>query len=390
MTKTSLSFSERSNEPRWLRERRKTAFEQLHQLPPPLSQYGLGIMIDPSLLQFDHPSLEARHSWKGYVHHGVSVLPWTEALQEHPELLEQYMFHSLPDDWHSMFHTAFCHNGAFVYVPSGVHIDLPVSLMFPIDSPSVLTHVVLIAEAGSHVKIVDAPHCHARLRQYSRAIEVVVKEGADVTYVAGHQYPSASRVVSTMAALIEKDGHLEWIDCYRGGQYTLSRTITFLQHPGASVQQKQAFIGCENHCLDLHSQVIHQASHTKSMMVSKGVLTDKAKAITRGLIKILPDAGQSQGYQEQHALLLSEAAEIDPVPMLEIHHDEVKCKHSTTVTQIDEEQLYYAMSRGLDESAAKREIVKGFLGGILDALPEQYTQHPLREALLQPLQEAVS
>ena len=328
---------------------------------------------------------DAEADIKGYTHEGIHVLPLSEALQRYPGLLEHYLFRSFPaDDWYGGYHAALCENIITVYAPSDVKAITPLSLSF--NASSGFTHVLVIAEPGSVLTLIDTPQSD-RLRLYSRATELIVKEGAEVTYVAAHHYADELKTFSLAVASVEKDGHLHWMDHYQGGQFTFSRSMTFLQHPGASLSLQQVLIGQGTQQLDLQSAVNHRAPHTKSMMVSKGVLLDQAKAVTRGLINMQRGASQSEGYQQQDMLLLSEEAEVDPLPVLEINQDDVKCKHGATVSQINDDHLYYLMSRGLDRETAKRELIEGFVGEIVDGTPDERLQKEIRANIASCLKE---
>jgi Fe-S cluster assembly protein SufD len=372
--KEAMPFTEKASEPLWLRERRKNAFTQFELLPPPSSQHGLGIVSHPSLLQEDLPE-----DIEGFVHEGLEVLPLSKALQTRARVLEEHLFRSLPvDDWNGAFHTMLCEHIWLVYAPAGVKAVTPLSLSAI--ATSGFTHLVVVAEPGSAFTLVDTPKSD-RLRLYSRATELVIKEGAKVNYVASHRYPDDLKTFSLAIASVEKDGQLHWIEPYQGGQVVSSRSKAHLLSPGATVVQQQILLGQGEQSLDVQSSVTHLAPHTKSKMISKGVLLDRAKAVTRGLIKMEHGASQSEGYQQQDMLLLSEEAEVDPLPVLEINQDDVKCKHGATVTEIDDDHLYYLMSRGLNQEMARQELIEGFFGGVVDQVPDERLRLDIRDSV---------
>ena len=142
-------------------------------------------------------------------------------------------------------------------------------------------------------------------------------------------------------------------------------TKTFLDGENAESCSQGILFGDNEQCFDVSTETIHTASRTKCNMMTKVVLNDNAKAVYRGLVRVNPKAVKCEGYQKNDTILLSENAEADAVPNLEIENNDVKCSHGATISQIDEMKLFYMMSRGIDEKSAKKQIVEGFFDPIL-------------------------
>lgn len=165
------------------------------------------------------------------------------------------------------------------------------------------------------------------------------------------------------------DAQVHWQEALLDGTYVRSSTTSCLEGSGAATTLFGLFLGDKSNLFDIYNAAEHHAPHTLSDMKNKGALLDKAKAVYRGLINIRPGSKDCDGYQKQDTLLLSEQAEIDAVPNLEIENNEVTCSHGVTVGQLDPEQLFYLRSRGITPDQALRLIIRGFFSPLLDALP---------------------
>ena len=161
--------------------------------------------------------------------------------------------------------------------------------------------------------------------------------------------------------------------------HTKSDTVVKLKGKGSSSTIHALFLGNNVQRFDLNAAAIHQAEHTRSTIIAKGVVKDRAKALFKGLIDIKEHAKYSEGSQKEDALLLSNSAEADAIPKLLVANNDVKCSHSASIGQVDKERLFYMMSRGLVEQKAKHMIVEGFFSDLLELLPDEELKNQLKE-----------
>lgn len=388
MTKqTVLQLAEKHQEPEWLVQKRLHAYQQFTSLPLPSFQYGLGMFLDSSRLSFDAlDPLGAQDETIITADPAVEVMPLPEALQKYPQLMKNSLMSCMKiEDKVMALHAAYSTSCLVIRVPRGVRVEQPVMIHLRSTTATSLRHVLVIAEPESNVTIVHM----ATPRQEGFAscvVEILAREHALVKYVDLTRHAPRSKSFAARYARVERDGMVQWIDCFLQSGFMKSTFVTSLEGEGASTTTHSLFMGDREQQMDIDIRVLHVTSHTTSRLVTHGVLGGKAKAVCRGLIKIQPSAVGCDGFQQQHTLLLSEDAEVDPVPMLEIHHDDVTCSHATTVSDIDDEKLFYLMSRGLDEASARRSIVEGFATRILHEIPE--AAHTLVKPLIeQRLQE---
>ena len=218
----------------------------------------------------------------------------------------------------------------------------------------------------------------------SRVVEIVAKEGSSIAYASVNTSHGHSFIAKQ--ANVDKDASVQWIECSFNSNIIHANLTARLAGEGSSTDLRSLFIGEGDAALNLDVKTIHDAPNTKSRMLGRGVLHGRARAVSKGLVKIQQNAAGCDGFQEQHGLLLSEEASFDPVPVLEIHNDDVKCSHATTVSDIDDEKIYYMMSRGLDKAMARRSVVEGFVGCITKEAPEEAShivETIIRERLLE-------
>ncbi len=244
----------------------------------------------------------------------------------------------------------------------------------------IISHALVVVEAGARAVIID----HGR-----RGIaEIVVERGAQVTFVSldlGSEHDNA-RDISwyTKGARLAQDASITWIEARLPSTATHQArwsTTTDLAGAGANARSFELFFARGDQQFQLATEMRHTAPHTTSDILVKGVLDDRAKALYQGLIRIEQQAGTSNGYQQEDALLLSDTCEIDPVPHLEILTNDVKCGHGSTTTHIDQEKLFYAMSRGIDEATATRQVIEGFFDAVVRELPTDNLRTLVREEI---------
>lgn len=210
-------------------------------------------------------------------------------------------------------------------------------------------------------------------------VELVLADGARATYVSLSGTNQAEFV--RRRARLAAGASLEWIEACLGPAFSRSSMTTVLEGEGASVRGRSLVFGAGAEQFDLWQEVRHAAPRTTSDLAVRGVLGGSAKAIIRGLIRIEKGAGGCSGHQKEETLLLSEKAEIDAMPNLEIENDDVRCGHAASAGRLDEDKIFYLMSRGLDRSAAERAMIEGFVAPFLQALPNDVLRAELSEKI---------
>src|SRR6266568_3217223 len=362
-TAETLERTELRGEPDWLRRRRRSALEAYERLPMPSrtdEEWRRTDIagLDPSrFAKFEHAN--GAVSEEGDLPKGVIVEPLSAAVANHSALVEPLLFSMVrPDrDRFAALHAAFFTGGNFVYVPDGVTIDEPIlGQHFSHESgTSVLPHTLIVAGKGARFNYLDEYIADGddEAAYRSGSAEIIVGEGAEVGYVA-----------------IQKWGRQAWhLADQLGALFSKTRVEASLMGPGATAELKGIYFASGEQFFDFHTLQDHQVGNTTSDLLFKGALQDVARTVYAGLIRIEKGAARSDAYQANRNLVLSAKAKATSIPMLEIDNNDVRCTHGATVGPVDPNHLFYLRSRGIPEMTAKRMIVQGFFGQVLDRIP---------------------
>jgi Fe-S cluster assembly protein SufD len=316
---------------------------------------------------------------------------WTDlptAVREHPELVRKYfMTEAVPatSDKYTALHAAFWSGGTFLYVPKGAAVELPfVSVMWQeMPQLAVFPHTLVVAEAGSSVTFVSellSMGCEACPDTFSGGVtELHVGEGAAVRFVNAQDLGRHVYDLRRQTALLGRDSRLEWLAITLGARVSRSSQHTILRQPGAEAVVTGLYLPDGKQHVAFDTLQDHVAGSCSSDLLYQGALLGRSRAVYEGTIRAWPDAQKTSAYQSNRNLLLSKRARADSLPQLEIEANDLRCTHGATVSQVDEDQVFYLMSRGIPRADAVRLIVEGFFQPSLDRLPA--TLEGLRERL---------
>jgi Fe-S cluster assembly protein SufB len=309
---------------------------------------------------------------------GVIFLDTDSALREHPDLVREYFGTVVPpeDNKLAALNSAVWSGGSFVYVPAGVHVDIPLQAYFRINAQNMgqFERTLIICEPGSYVHYVEgctAP-TYSTDSLHSAVVEIIVKEGARCRYTTIQNWSTNVYNLVTKRAVAYRDATMEWIDGNLGSKLTMKYPSVYMVEPGAKAEiLSVAFAGRGQH-QDPGGKVIHAAPHTQSVVVSKSIAKDGGRAGYRGLVKIYPGAVGSKSAVRCDALILDDQSRSDTYPTMEIDEQDVSITHEATVSKVSDEQLFYLMSRGVKGDEAMNMIVRGFVEPIVKELPLEY------------------
>lgn len=264
--------------------------------------------------------------------------------------------------------------GTAIVIPPNFSSDEPIRVDLVLQDERRVENLLIIACEGARVAVVEhlrsseasAVSTAPKLR--SSVTDIVVHPNAKVTHISLQDFAENVTDLSLKRGRVMRDGSLAWIECVFGGSFSQSLVTTGLQEEGASVGAKTQFFGRDTQKFDLYQNVTHSASNTHSELRTRGALMDTAKTIYRGLVRVEKGTKGCVGHQKEDTLLLGDKAEIDAVPNLEIETEDVRCGHSASVGRIDKDKLFYLMSRGLDEAAARKFLVEGFFAPIVNEM----------------------
>lgn len=306
---------------------------------------------------------------------GVVWLPLEEAAAKHAELLEEhFMVHEavLGGQKFAALHRAHARSGMVLYVPPNTEIALPIELFHWAagDGVAVFPHTLIVAGAHSSVTVVEY---FANASESDRSFSCGVNDlhlgpGARVCYVSAQCASRFSQTVAIHSATVSRDAHASQLALSTGGTYSRWESVSRLVGQGGRSDMLSATIAQGEQEFDQRTFQIHQQPQTSSDLLYKNALDGKAKTIFSGLIRVEPGAHKTDAYQKVRNLLLSDEAEANSAPGLEIEADDVRCTHGATSGQIEPDELFYLLSRGIPRETAQRLIVEGFLQEALDKL----------------------
>ena len=276
---------------------------------------------------------------------------------------------------------ALWRHGLLVHVPAGVELEKPLYVRTGNSTPggAHFWRLLVVAEKGARFTLIEE-HASASpdLESYSNAVsEIFVEEGAKLEFVSIQNLSHETWHFATHRATVARDAELDWV---AGGFGSRKGKVTIendLAGSGATSRVTGAYFADGEQHLDYDTLQSHLAPNTTSDFAFKGVLRDKATAVWRGMIKVAKDAQRTNAYQENRNLLLSPDAHADSIPGLEILANDVRCTHGATISQVNRDELFYCMARGLSKEEAQLLIVRGFYQEIFDRIELE----PVRDAL---------
>ncbi len=309
---------------------------------------------------------------------GVIFLDTDSALKQYPDLFKEYFGTIVPtaDNKFSALNSVAWSGGSFIYIPKGVHVTLPLQAYFRINAQNMgqFERTLIIADEGSSVHYVEgctAPS-YTTNSLHSAVVEIIVKRGARVRYTTIQNWSHNVYNLVTKRAYVYGDGVMEWVDGNLGSKLTMKYPSVYLMEPGAHGEILSLAMAGTNQHQDAGGKAVHIAPHTTSTIVSKSVSVGTGRTSYRGLVKVYPQAHHSKSHVKCDALLIDEHSRSDTYPTMDIRNDDASIEHEATVSKIGEEQLFYLMSRGLDEDQSQSLIVNGFIEPIVRTLPMEY------------------
>ncbi len=309
---------------------------------------------------------------------GVIFLDMDSGLREYPDLVRQYFGTVIPsgDNKFSALNTSVWSGGSFVYVPKGVHVDLPLQAYFRINAANMgqFERTLIIAEEGSYVHYVEG--CTAPIYTtdslHSAVVEIVVKKGARVRYTTIQNWSNNVYNLVTKRARVEEEGTMEWVDGNLGSKITMKYPSVYLMGRKARGEVLSiAYAGANQH-QDAGGKAVHYAPETTSQIISKSISRAGGRTSYRGLVEVFKGAKGCKSKVVCDALLLDERSRSDTYPTMKINEPQTQIEHEATVSKIGDEQLFYLQSRGVNKSQAESMIVNGFIEPIVKELPLEY------------------
>jgi Fe-S cluster assembly protein SufB len=309
---------------------------------------------------------------------GVIFVDTDTGLREYPELFKEYFASVIPvgDNKFASLNTAVWSGGSFIYVPKGVHVEIPLQAYFRINTENMgqFERTLIIADEGSYVHYVEG--CTAPIYSsdslHSAVVEIIVKKDARVRYTTIQNWSNNVYNLVTKRATAAAGATMEWVDGNIGSKVTMKYPAVYLLGEHAKGETLSIAFAGEGQHQDAGAKMVHAAPHTSSSIVSKSVARGGGRTSYRGLVQILEGSHHSASTVRCDALLVDTISRSDTYPYVDVREDDVSMGHEATVSKVSAEQLFYLMSRGMSEEEAMAMIVRGFIEPIARELPMEY------------------
>ncbi len=418
--KTVYTISKMKSEPDWMTEKRLKAYEIFKQKPMPGWGADLSDIDFDNIYYYIKPTENQVSSWedlpkgikdtydrigvpeaekkflagvsaqfesevvyesisKELEKMGVLFCDMDTALKKYTSIVKQYFGTVIPahDNKFAALNSAVWSGGSFVYVPKGVHVQLPLQAYFRINAERFgqFERTLIIAEEGSFVHYVEG--CTAPIYTtnslHAAVVEIIVKKNARVRYTTVQNWSKNVYNLVTKRTHVQENGIMEWVDCNIGSRVTMKYPSCYLMGENARGEVLSIAFSSNNQHQDAGAKMLHFAPNTSSRIVSKSISRNGGRTSYRGLVQVMPGAKNSSVYVSCDALLIDEQSRSDTYPDMRIKADDVDVQHEATVEKLGEEKLFYLTSRGVSKSDAEGLLVNGFIDPVAKEIPLEYS-----------------
>lgn len=351
---------------------RKTSEGEVKDLEDSLMAEGRPFVIQAG------PSLTRAFIPEQLMEEGLYAGELITSVKERPELLESRLKNpavSSEEDKVAAMNNALFNLGLFIYFPKGLEVKVPLRVFTLVPhSSNVVSQLFLVLDEGSRATVIQEYRSSpgedgSRPSLYSENTHIHLGLGSWLRFAGIQALDTKTPFFANRRAVCQRDSSVNWAFGFFGGLLTRSRVDSYLEGAGSSAEDLEVVFGSESQRFDVVSDLTHKGPHTKGVNLSRGVLKDKSRSVFKGMIRISTGAKNAEAYLAEHVMLLNRDAKSNAIPGLEIQTNEVRATHSASVAQIDEEQIFYLMSRGLSQEEAKKMIVQGFFQPVAERIP---------------------
>lgn len=405
---TVRALSQSRNEPEWMLAFRLAAWEQFEAMPwpqptdeswrrtrltgfkldkfrpyaqaaaetprlAPSIQNELDEMDSAASIVFEDGAVAYRDDTENLANHGVIFTDLRQALHDHEDLVRRYFMTEVVKPDHNKFtalHAALWDSGTLIYVPAGVKVDLPLQVILnqKTDGSGSYHHTLLIAEEGAEITLVE-DLLGGKDGMQSSVVELHLANNTVARYMNLQDFDHSTWNFMTGRAAMQRDTDLRWIQVSWGSRMTKAFLDLDLMDQGGHGELLGIYFPTGDQHIDHETLQVHRAPNCFSDLLFNGALKGKARSVYMGIIKVFKDAQKTDAYQRNGNLILDSSARADSIPGLEIEADDVRCTHAATMSQVEDEYVFYLMARGLTRPQAERMIVQGFFQAVLDRVP---------------------
>lgn len=372
------------NEPEWFVQKRLAAFNLIDQLEMPKMQ------------RFDFHDWQLTPSTKTIIKTNVAsednyiLIDLFEALKKYPDLIQKYLYTVIKTDENklSAYHAAYLNHGVFLYVPENTTVEKPIELELQQDSSQpFVSHILVVAGENSKFSLIQKTTTKDKQPSVANCVvEIKALANSEVKYAAVDELGQNVTSYLSRRADVGTDAYVDWSIGLMNEGNTVADFDTDLKGIGAHSEIKVVDITTGDQLEGVNTRVTNYGKKTIGNINQRGVITDRSCLIFNGIGHIIKGASGANAEQQNRVLMMSSHAHGDANPILLIDENDVLAGHAASVGQVDQNQLYYLMSRGLDKKTAQRMVIRGFLGDVLVSIPSKI----IREQLVQTIERKLA
>jgi len=389
-----------SGEPGWLKAQRLAAWNVFSKLPFPTPRDGEWRRFNIRALNLDkiassangRPAITTTLSALSAdaSKAGVILCDMATAIQKHPELVREYLGKSISPDEPRKFsalHSAFWQGGAFVYIPQGVKLTVPIDITYDFHGTGVgaFPRTVIVVKPGAEATLVQrftgGPDVkdNGAVGLHASGTEVFVEEGGRLHYISLQNFSPGMFDFTLKRAHVARDAEIDWVLGMFGGSFLRYDVECEMEGPGGTSYMYGVGLGEKRQQFGQFTRQHHKCGNTVSDLLFKNVYRDEATGVYSGIIKVEKNANGTNAYQANRNLVLSETVKCDSRPLLEIESNDLRCTHGATIGRLDENQVFYLLSRGLRDPEARQLLIEAFLEPVLARIKVEDTRKEFTE-----------
>ena len=383
-----LNFSHKNNESSWLTDLRIKSFERLEELDYPKMQ-RFSYHDWPLIKKEDFPwsnqaDFSLKEEQKLLEKKGIILTDIFTASKKYPELVQSTLGSVIKhnEDKLAAYHYAYLNSGLFLYIPKDTILTEPITISLSPTQDTYISHLLIVADNNSKVKFLEEiQDKEKKASSASLMVELVARPGSHIEFSSLDELSQDTTLYFNRRAKIEKDAHVEWAIAFMNDCNTLGDLDSELVGEGSFADSKAIAVTTGDQRVGINNRVTNRGPHSTGLINQRGVLLENSRLIFNGIGQIVHGAHGSKADQQNRVLMMSDEAHGDANPLLLIDENDVIAAHAASVGPVDKVQMNYLMSRGIPYDQAQRLVIRGFLGAVLDAIPNKDVRRKMIDIL---------
>lgn len=383
-----LNFSHKNNESSWLTDLRLKAFERLEELDYPKMQrfsYQDWPLIKKEDFSWSNQAdFSLKEEQKLLEKKGIILTDIFTASKKYPELVRSTLGSVIKhnEDKLTAYHYAYLNSGLFLYIPKDTILTEPITISLSPTQDTYISHLLIVADNNSKVKFLEEiQDKEKKASSASLMVELIARPGSHIEFSSLDELSQDTILYFNRRAKIEKDAHVEWAIAFMNDCNTLGDLDSELVGEGSFADSKAIAVTTANQKVGINNRVTNRGLHSTGLINQRGVLLENSRLIFNGIGQIVHGAHGSKADQQNRVLMMSDKAHGDANPLLLIDENDVIAAHAASVGPVDKVQMNYLMSRGIPYDQAQRLVIRGFLGAVLDAIPNKDVRRKMIDIL---------